>query len=335
MLKEYTKFYYSALPSNKKEIYRKIYDALSIRCKTIEILVDTSVLTRDELIEIVMAIYNDTPSFYYVQITSISYTVTRSGYIITPNYLYSGEQIKKLDAQLEQGLQRFKSKYITPSMNEYEREKVIHDFLVKTITYDYEALSVMGGRVDEIYNVLGALLKKKAVCWGIACAFKLLCDYCQIKSLVVIGNTIPIQGDAGHAWNMVKLDGETYHVDVTWDIKEKGDISFCYDYLNLSDSLMRMNHTWESTLYPKCNAIKYNYYYRNHLYVKTVDELVEYVAKKLCRAEHYIAVKFANSMPTKKEIEDGIRKGFQKASRCASYSYLISEETHNIYVEII
>ena len=126
-------------------------------------------------------------------------------------------------------------------MTEYQKEKVIHDYLVKTIVYDHEALN-SANHIDEAFNVLGPLLKKRAVCWGIACAFKLLCDYCQIKSFVVIGNTIPRQGDAGHAWNMVKINEETFHVDVTWDIKEKGDISFCYDYFNLDDKLILANH---------------------------------------------------------------------------------------------
>ena len=133
---------------------------------------------------------------------------------------------------------------------------------------------------------------------------------------------------------MVKINGQTFHVDVTWDIKDKGDISFCYDYFNLDDKLIQLDHTWESTLYPSCDSILLNYYYKNHLYVKSIGDLASYVSNQLLANKKYIAVKYANNMPDKALIEDAIRKGFLNAQIFVQYKYLISEKTHNIYIEI-
>ncbi len=334
MLNEFTKFYYQALNSEKKKIYKELYEGFKNHQKTIKIHTDKTKISPRDVADIAVCVYNDTPSFYYLDVTKYSYIQTPFGYLYSQNYNYSKETIKSLDTKLSRGLAIFNQKYISDTMNEYQKEKVIHDYLVKTVTYDDKAIKA-DDYVDEAFNVLGPLLKKKAVCWGIACAFKLLCDYCKIKSFVVIGDTIPKENGDGHAWNMVKIDNETFHVDVTWDIKDKGDISFCYDYFNLDDKLMSFDHVWDSPLYPKCTSVKQNYYYKNHLYVKTPEQLSDYIAKKLSSKQNYIAVKFANKLPSEEVLEAAIQAGFQKAARYTKYQYLISERTHNIYIEIM
>lgn len=334
MLTEFTKFYYSALSEEKKRIYRELYEGFKARQPYIEVHTDPSRISHRDVGDIAVSVYNDTPSFYYLDTSKYTYVKTPYGYRYSQKYIYSEQQILNFDRQLSEGLKAFAAKYIKPGMTDYQKEKVIHDYLIRTVTYDMDAIT--GTRhIAEAYNVLGALLKKRAVCWGIACAFKLLCDYCRIKSFVVIGESVPKEGDMGHAWNMVKIDGKTYHVDVTWDIKVKGDISFCYEYFNLDDKLIQFDHAWQSTLYPKCDSNELNFYYKNHLFVKTTQELSDYVAMRLRANDLYIAVKFASAMPPKSVIEEAIRAGFEKAAKDATYYYIISEKTHNICVEVI
>ena len=333
MLTNYTSFYYHALTPKKQAIYKILYQGLKARQTAIEVRVDPQTLSGDDIYDIITMVYNDTPSFYYLKVTQMAWAVLPDGYRILPNYLYTKEQIEGFDAQLEEGLKKFRERFIRPDMTDYEKEQVIHDYLVRTVTYDRDAPGDVDG-IGEAFNVLGALLKKRAVCWGIACAFKLLCDYCKIKCFVVIGDTIPKQGDAGHAWNMVKLENESYHVDVTWDIKEKGDISFCYDYFNLNDKIIRLDHTWESELYPPCEAVTENYYYKNRLFVKTTSELTEYIAKRLQAGHRYIVVKLVGRMPPPGVTAKAIEEGFAQARKYVGYKYVISERTHNICIEL-
>lgn len=334
MLTGYTKFYYHALPIEKKSIYKELYEGFKSRSSAIEIHTDISRISPKDVSDIAMYVYNDTPSFYYLDVTKCSYATVPFGYIYAPSYIYTAKEIEESDKKLEAILNIFRSEHISSSMSEYQKEKAIHDYLVKTVSYDHDALTSATHAYDA-FNVLGPLLKKRAVCWGISCAFKLLCDYCRIKSFVVIGDTIPKQGDAGHAWNMVKIDEKTFHVDVTWDIKDKGDISFCYDYFNLDDKLIRFDHTWKSTLYPPCDSIQHNYYYKNRLYVKSVGDLSTYISNRLRANKKYIALKYANNMPPKILIEGAIKAGFLKAGKIVPYKYLISENTHNIYIEVV
>lgn len=339
MLPEYVKFYYDKLPAEKKNVYMQMYKGLREHKKRITIKASHSAISTDDLMFIFKCLYNDTPSFYFVDLSKCRFIRIPMGYVFIKDFFYSEEKIAEYDKAIIDGLKTFKSRYIKDEMSDYEKEMVIHDYLVKTVTYDEESIKEEEEedqrlRHGEIYNILGPLLRKKAVCWGIACAFKLLCDYCQIKCFVIIGDSLPFTGgSAGHAWNIVRLDNENYHVDVTWDIKKKGDISFAYDYLNLDDHLIRFNHTWDDEIYPPCKALVYNYYNRNKLYVRTLEQIPGYIRGKIQSGERYITFKFANEMPKKEEIREGIKQGIEQARFYKSYIWAVNMDTHNVYIE--
>lgn len=334
MFYEYIKYYYQALPQHKKDVYMQIYQGFRARKTTIDIHTDRSRISPDDLIEITTAVYNDTPSFYYLDMSGITWRPTSFGYEFGQKFIYSTSTIARYDEEVEKFLAKFKARYITPNMSDYEKEKAIHDYLVKNVTYNHRALS-LSPRIHEAFNIIGPLLRGTGVCWGISCAFKLMCDYLRIKCFVVIGNTLPVQpGGAGHAWNMVRIDGQSYHVDATWDTKEKGDISFCYDYFNLSDRLIKFDHTWESTLYPTCSSIENNYYKKHHLYVRTIPELTRFIADQISSGNRYIAVKFANDMPPKPRIVEAMQEAMAQARYYSGCSYVIAETTNNIYIQL-
>ena len=95
---------------------------------------------------------------------------------------------------------------------EYEDIKMVHDYLVKNIEYDTTYSK------PNIYNIYGALVNNKCVCEGYAKACKYLLNEMGIESTLVIGEAYNSEGESEkHAWNYVKVDGNWYAVDVTWD----------------------------------------------------------------------------------------------------------------------
>jgi len=112
----------------------------------------------------------------------------------------SGEQ----DAAVEAVVAR-----ILPQMNQgsdYDKVKKVHDYLCNHITY------TLNDR-PEIYTAYGALVEGKAVCEGYAIAFQRLMEAMGIPCYIASG---VVQGE-DHAWNLVQLNGQWYHLDATWD----------------------------------------------------------------------------------------------------------------------
>lgn len=118
MLIEYTKFYYQALSAEKKSIYKELYEGFRARSTAIEVHTNISKISPKDVSDIAISVYNDTPSFYYLDVTKYSYVPTPFGYIYSQNYIYNDKEIEELDKRLETGLNIFRAKYISSSMSE-------------------------------------------------------------------------------------------------------------------------------------------------------------------------------------------------------------------------
>lgn len=79
------------------------------------------------------------------------------------------------------------------------------------------------------FEAFGVLVNKKGVCESYSRAFQYLCQRIGVQCILVVGDCDGI----GHMWNMLCLDGEWYHTDLTWDDGDNGDIY--YDYFNIND----------------------------------------------------------------------------------------------------
>lgn len=144
---------------------------------------------------------------------------------------------------------------ISPEMNYYQREKAIHDYIVKNYHYDLDK-TISGKVTEESHCLVGLLENGKGVCDGYSQLFAALCLNTKIPCRIVYG-----AGEGGsHAWNIVELYGETYHVDVTWDdpIPDKG-LGVKYTYFNVSDEFMQKDHQWDNDDYPSCDFVTYSY----------------------------------------------------------------------------
>ena len=121
---------------------------------------------------------------------------------------------------------------VTPGMSEYDRVKAFHDYLVNNTVYAETG--------DRSHNAAGSLLDGRAVCEGYSNAFDLLCYLSGIECLCINGEG----NGGGHAWNKVKIDGQWYNIDVTWDDPVSTRPVLRYDYFLVSDSALARDHAW-------------------------------------------------------------------------------------------
>lgn len=106
---------------------------------------------------------------------------------------------------------------IEPGMSEFDKELAVHDYITSHVSYDEAVLEdiILPTRDLVSADAYGALVQGEAVCYGYADSFQLLMDMLGIECITVDGTAN--EESEPHAWNMVRLDGRWYCVDVTWD----------------------------------------------------------------------------------------------------------------------
>ena len=101
----------------------------------------------------------------------------------------------------------------------------------------------------------GPLVENRGICGGIAWAYKRLMDEAGIPCQCVSGY-LTADTRAAHAWNLVRIEGQYYHVDATPGVKNDGVL---VEYFMRSDNEFRKHHSWDEALYPRATGMRYQY----------------------------------------------------------------------------
>lgn len=120
----------------------------------------------------------------------------------------------------------------TPGMSDLQKEKAIHDYLVLHMAYDVSLTHV---------SPYDGLALGVTVCQGYTMlAYQMLTD-AGIPVHIVAG----VAGGSAHTWNLVRLQGAWYNLDVTWDDPvpdQPGKVH--YGYFNVTDAQLARDHRW-------------------------------------------------------------------------------------------
>lgn len=192
------------------ELADKMYTALKGRAQSIAVkdygFYWDNTDDRKQLLTLYYAVINDHPDLYFARTGyGVSYnTKTKLISKITPNYFVNVD-----DNAFQAGVQKAKS-VVTSDMDDLQKAIAIHEYLVLNCEYDKERL---GNKTipQESYGAYGALANRIAVCQGYALAYKYLMNEYGIECYIVTSDKM------NHAWNIVKIGGELYQIDATWD----------------------------------------------------------------------------------------------------------------------
>ena len=97
------------------------------------------------------------------------------------------------------------------ALSDVQKALLIHDRLIVHCEYDAENYYGTGVIPIEDYTIYGALVNRVCVCEGFSEA------YCYLLDQVGIKNYLCESFELAHMWNIVYIDGEKYHVDLTFD----------------------------------------------------------------------------------------------------------------------
>ncbi len=126
-------------------------------------------------------------------------------------YVYTSEEYAQMMAVWQTNVDALLSGIIdSAALTDVEKALLLHDRLAVLCEYDYERLQ-NGTMPDDSYDAYGVFVNETAVCQGYAEAYKYLLKQVGIESFLCSSEAL------NHAWNIVLIDGQYYHVDVTWD----------------------------------------------------------------------------------------------------------------------
>lgn len=173
-------------------------------------------------------------------VESWSWWQSGNTYNIFFNLNFDVDELIQMKADTETKANEIVSNLNLSGKSDYEIVYAINEYLCDTVYYPeqepYEPVTHMA---------YGAFFNGCAVCEGYACAAKVLLSKCGVESDIEVGDCI---GGGGHAWNLVKVDGDWYQLDICWnDVPGGQEI-----YFLVSDDFMHQSRVWDDNDYPVC-----------------------------------------------------------------------------------
>ncbi|MBQ1545974.1 MAG: hypothetical protein IIZ59_00390, partial [Clostridia bacterium] len=191
------------------EMARTVYKGLKEHKDTIKLQVDGVSMVIEPNHEAAAGICREVAQNYDVGLmtnaVSINYKLCSYGsesYIeYTPNYVVEDAYYNTAYAKAMSVLDDITA-MVDMGWSDYEKALFLHDYLAAYCDYDHDL---------EKYTAYDMVTTKDAVCDGYSALYSMLMNRVGVRTTKVISRTL------NHAWNLVDIEGELYHVDVTFD----------------------------------------------------------------------------------------------------------------------
>lgn len=185
--------------------------------------------------------------------------------------------------------------------SDYQKALWLHDWLLNQLEYD---------------NLLKWSSAESALTRGLGTCQAYERAYAQLLSVAGIENVETRDTYDGHTWNAMKLDGEWYQVDCTWD--DSNDNWYNFDqrhlYFGLTDELMAVAHPGYSNIYTvngystRSTTLKNNYFVKSGEAQQWVESYRERIQNGLNSKQTQFSIQADNSIYPRSiyKIQNGI-----------------------------
>ena len=237
--------------ANEEELADAMYSYFSSFSPTFEIQYTGNMKRIEKIIEAAYdeALKRDDYVYGHMSEHAIRYEYNNKKATIygKQSYLMTPEQASYVEVNVQEILKSITNH----SMSDLEKVKAVNDYIVSRTVYTKDTKS----SPHSAYTVLA---ERGGVCQGYALLAHSMMQKLGIETKYIIGYV----GDVGHAWNLVKLEGQWYHLDTTWNDPvpdRKGAVR--YQYFLVDDRTMAKDHSWIASDYPKATSTKFSYFH--------------------------------------------------------------------------
>lgn len=244
-------------------------------------------LSLDELAKLYETTVNMNTSLHYVK-NKVNFEVLSDKTInIVPEYKDGYARSTKgylaNKSEFDREVSRILS-CVDSSMSDLEKALAVHEHFVRNYEYDL---------TYSIYDFEELFVEKTGVCQSYADGYTYIMNECLGIECYTLSSY-----DMNHAWNVIKIDGKWYHVDVTWDDPlwvGSGDWfgATRHEYFLLSSKAIRDEEhghdtydwvVWALEDLPQMNSTKYDEY----LWTETESPFIYYNNKWFYKQYGYI-----------------------------------------------
>lgn len=225
-------------------------------------------MTLSQMERIYFALEADYPMLFWIDDTVGYYMDTNKRFVVSwyimvePDY-YRSSVRKSASQSIQKGMLPFLEKVDNAKANgadAMELELLIHDMIIHEVDYAYNSSNKpeTAAFAHSVVGVLDGNSSTDVVCEGYAKTFQLLATYAGLESIYAVGMSGTGFNRGGHAWNLVKIDGSWYNVDLTWDDANGTESDgYFYNFFNLATSVFNANkeHDYCPNIFPGMYAV--------------------------------------------------------------------------------
>lgn len=271
-------YYHEYLNDVQKRNFVRIYDGVMNFKKSIVLSESMKKKDFDEVLYVLQygcpEIFQLGKSHRYDYVGNTVFTYYPQYRIDKRTYL---NQLKQIEDKVEPFLKKVKR------LSEFEKEKQVHDYILAGTTYNLKQ--------ENDSNMYGCLVQGVASCSGYSNAYTYLLRRLGIVATQVTGDAkdeldetarmeSQVSDNIGHAWNLVRIDGDYYYCDLTWDdlANDKSGVDYHYSFLNVPyDQIMYSRLLVADTPFngrlPKTEATRYSYYRMTGNYANNMTDI--------------------------------------------------------------
>lgn len=249
-------YYYARLNERERALYRSILEGVTA-CSD---MVNAGSFPVETIEDIYTYVLNDHPELFWVDdAMTIWISPGGEGNRIQLMYNMDKQKIPEVRMEIERRAQEILD-LMDPGLSDYEKMKFVYGYLIGHTAYQKGS--------PQNQNIQSVFLNGASVCRGYAKSFQYLMDRLGIFCILVHGTT-----DEAHSWNIVRLEGDYYHVDATWGEPSMEGAPVNYGYLcRASEDFLRNRTLEDPELTPECKGTKYEYFHLNQMYFDSFDK---------------------------------------------------------------